>query len=66
MPHLTGIELATEAKSAIPNLPIILCSGYSDVVSSEDVAAYGIDEYLVKPFEAAELAAAIRRLLDHN
>lgn len=66
MPHLTGIELATEAKSAIPNLPIILCSGYSDVISSEDVTAYGVDEYLVKPFEAADLAAAIRRLLDQH
>lgn len=66
MPHLTGIEVAAEAKSTRPNLPIILCSGYSDVVSSEDTAAYGIDEYLVKPFEAADLADTIRRLLDQK
>jgi CheY-like chemotaxis protein len=64
MPHLTGIELATELLKMRADIPIILCTGHSDDVSPETIKAAGIRELLMKPQSRDEIAQAIRRVLD--
>lgn len=64
MPHLTGLELAREIFSIQPDIPIILCTGFSDLISEEKAKAAGIREFVMKPLVMNEIAVAIRRTLD--
>jgi two-component system, cell cycle sensor histidine kinase and response regulator CckA len=63
MPQMTGLELAKRILAQSPNLPVILCSGYTDSVSAEMVTAAGIKAFLTKPVDHASLARMIRELL---
>ena len=47
-----------------PDIPIILCTGHSETVSTDVAKEAGIREYLMKPLAKQELAEAIRRVLD--
>ena len=64
MPHLTGIDLAGKLLKLRPDLPVILCTGYSDAVSSKTALKTGVKEFLMKPLTKQEMAEAIRRVLD--
>jgi PAS domain S-box-containing protein len=64
MPHLTGIELARKLLKIRPQLPIILCTGYSEQVSDRKAQAHGIKAFLMKPLQLQELAQKIREVLD--
>ncbi len=60
MPSVSGLELAQKALLLKPGFPIILCTGYSEVVSPEKAKAVGIRGYLNKPADYAEMATLIR------
>ena len=64
MPGMTGVELATEVLALQPELPIILCTGYSPEVSEDQARQMGISRYVAKPINRTELAQAVRELLD--
>ena len=64
MPGLTGYELAQELMRARPDSPIILCTGYRDLVTAESALAGGIRAFVIKPLNRATVAEAIRRVLD--
>jgi CheY-like chemotaxis protein/two-component sensor histidine kinase len=64
MPDITGISLAREILVVRPDIPIILCTGHSENVSSEKVKEIGIREFLMKPLTKRELVGAIGRVLD--
>lgn len=64
MPQLTGEALAREILAIRENIPIILCTGFSDVFDEESARAMGIRGYLHKPTVGAELAAVVRQVLD--
>lgn len=64
MPQITGMQLAGDLLSIRPDLPIILCTGYSDLVDELKAKANGIHEFLLKPFLPEVLAGAVRRVLD--
>ncbi|OPX93957.1 MAG: Blue-light-activated protein [Syntrophorhabdus sp. PtaB.Bin006] len=66
MPDITGISLAREILVVRPDIPIILCTGHSESVSSEKVKEMGIREFLMKPLTKRELVGAIGRVLDAN
>jgi CheY-like chemotaxis protein len=61
MPGMTGTELAREAQSQRPSLPILIISGYAEL---EDVAPDL--PRLTKPFRETELAAALAGLRTHS
>ena len=63
MPHLTGEELAREMLRLRPDLPIILCTGFSAAVSPEKARAMGIREFIIKPVPTRTMAETIRRAL---
>jgi signal transduction histidine kinase/ActR/RegA family two-component response regulator len=66
MPLMTGDKLAREMLGERPDLPIILCTGYSEGLSFESAKAMGIAQFLMKPFTMGEGAAAVRGLLDRR
>jgi CheY-like chemotaxis protein len=67
MPNMTGIELAKRMMSIKKDIPIILCTGFSEVISSESAKAMGIREFVMKPIIKSEMAETIRRVIaDHE
>lgn len=64
MPHLTGLELAKQMLSIRPELPIILCTGFSSQVDAEKAKEHGIKEFMCKPLLNQEFACKVRELLD--
>ncbi len=64
MPGKTGFEIARTMLSLRPELPIILCSGYSSALSPERVTKAGIREFMMKPVSLHDLAPVIRSVLD--
>lgn len=66
MPKITGDKLAEEILSIRPNMPIILCTGYSDLISKEKIQKAGFCGYLTKPILINDLAIAVRNALDRK
>jgi PAS domain S-box-containing protein len=64
MPALTGEDLSRELLRIRPDLPIILCTGFSHVMSAEKAKALGIQAYLMKPLAIRDLVPIIRHVLD--
>ena len=63
MPVLSGKELAKEIKSLRPDLPIILCTGFSELINEANARKSGIDAFLMKPYTVGDLVRTIRRVL---
>ena len=66
MPRMTGLQLATEIMTNFPNIPIILCSGYSEAVTLEEALDAGVRRFLAKPVDMRLLAIAIREILPNR
>ncbi len=64
MPGKTGYEVARTMLALRPELPIILCSGYSSALSPERVTKAGIREFMMKPVSLHDLAPVIRAALN--
>jgi FixJ family two-component response regulator len=64
MPHMAGDWLSEKILDIRPNLPVILCTGYSDMIDENKAAALGIRKFVMKPVEKNELAQAIRSALE--
>jgi len=64
MPKMTGAELTTHVKKIRPDIPVILCTGYSDTINKGNAASIGISAYLRKPIRKKVIAKTIRNLLD--
>lgn len=66
MPGMSGAELTTEILKIRPDMPIIICTGYSSKVSEEDFMELGASEFIMKPYEKNNLAQTVRKVLDKN
>lgn len=64
MPKMTGFDLARNAKRIRPDIPIILCTGYSDLVDEESALEAGIEKYIMKPLAIYNVAETVRKVLD--
>lgn len=63
MPRMTGLQLAVEVHARRPDLPVILCSGYSEAVTPEEAHEAGVTRFLAKPVDMRMLSMAIREIL---
>jgi len=63
MPGMTGDGFALELLKLRPDLPVILCTGFSERMNIEKAGEMGIREYLMKPVNPRDLADAIRKAL---
>lgn len=64
MPGMTGDALAKELLSIKPNLPVIICTGYSQTMDQERAKQLGIKAFVMKPILINEIAAAVRKVLN--
>lgn len=64
MPNLTGEYLSKEILKIRPDIPIILCTGFSETIDEKRAKAMGIRKYITKPIALHKIAAAIREVLD--
>jgi PAS domain S-box-containing protein len=64
MPGMTGVELAREVLALRPNIPIILCTGFSSIISEKQAKAIGIKEFVLKPYSTKYIAKLTRKALD--
>ena len=64
MPDITGEQLAGELTAVRPDIPVIICTGFSDEISRETAEKSGVREFIQKPIEMRQLAKMIRQVLD--
>jgi CheY-like chemotaxis protein len=64
MPEMTGADLAKEVLALRPDMPIIMCTGFSHLVDSDSAKVAGIGAFVLKPLTKKEMARTIRRVLD--
>ena len=64
MPPPTGIELAKELLSIRRNIPIILCTGFSDLINAKQAKEAGVREFVMKPYVLRNIATTIRQVLE--
>jgi len=64
MPNMTGVQLSQKLKKIRPDIPIIICTGFSEHLSSEKARVLGIDGFIMKPVVMKNLAEIIRKALD--
>ncbi|MGL1930246.1 MAG: PAS domain S-box protein [Desulfotalea sp.] len=66
MPGMTGADIARRMIQMRPDIPIILCTGYSTVISEEKAKSMGIKEFVLKPLSKKTIAVLIRKVLDNS
>jgi len=64
MPTMTGMDLSRELLRIRPGLPIVLCTGFSDMVTEDSAKQMGIEAFVMKPLVMREIAETVRRILD--
>jgi len=66
MPRITGIDLAREIQKIRADIPIILCTGFSEWVDESRTSKLGISGFLRKPVGMRELAESVSKILAEN
>jgi DNA-binding NtrC family response regulator len=64
MLNMTGVELAKQVLLVRPDMPIILCTGFSHLVDANKAKVAGICTFMIKPLTRREIAKTIRIVLD--
>jgi PAS domain S-box-containing protein len=64
MPSMTGERLTRELIRLRPDIPVILCTGFSEMIDEEKAASLGIKKFLFKPVSMADFAMAVREVLE--
>jgi signal transduction histidine kinase/CheY-like chemotaxis protein len=63
MPKLTGTEFSKKLLKIRPDIPIILCTGYSELISEASAIEVGIRAYMKKPTDPAKLISNINEFI---
>lgn len=63
MPKMTGDVLAKEILKIRPDIPVILCTGFSEMITKEKALAAGIRDFLMKPVKIQDLAESVQKVL---
>lgn len=63
MPNITGDQLVVEALTIRPDLPTIVCTGYSSYMSKEKADAIGVSALVMKPLDKTDMAHTIRKVM---
>ncbi len=64
MPNMTGDKLTVELMKIRPDIPVILCTGYSNKINDASASEIGIRGFIYKPVVRADLAKIVRKVLD--
>ena len=63
MPHLTGIELASQLKQKKISIPVLICTGYSEFLDEKTLNLVGVSQLLIKPVQPHLLFQRVSSLL---
>ena len=63
MPGMTGMELARQMLQIRPGVPIILCTGYSNLINEEQAKENGIRGFALKPLTKKDVSLLLRQVL---
>ena len=64
MPNMTGDQLARELMSIRPDIPIVICTGFSERINKEQAEANKVKGFLMKPVVKSEMVQMVRKVLD--
>jgi PAS domain S-box-containing protein len=64
MPKMTGEKLARKILEIRSDIPVILCTGYSELITEQRAQKLGISAFVMKPLVMRDLANTIREVLD--
>jgi PAS domain S-box-containing protein len=64
MPGLTGAELVRRAKAIRPDIGVVICTGFSELLDEEQARGIGAAAYLLKPYDKRMLGAAVATALE--
>ncbi|MEN8256911.1 MAG: PAS domain S-box protein [Thermodesulfobacteriota bacterium] len=64
MPGMTGSDLARLMLQVRPDIPIILCTGYSNLIDEETAKSFGIKEFALKPLTTGLISSLLRKVLN--
>ncbi len=59
MPGMGGVALAEELRRRLPDLPVVLASGYSHVLAEEGTHGF---ELLHKPYSAEQISRVLNKV----
>lgn len=62
MPFMDGLELSELVKKELPNINIIILSGYDEFTYAQKAVSLGVTEYLLKPITPSKLLETIKRV----
>ncbi|MEA3467218.1 MAG: response regulator [Thermodesulfobacteriota bacterium] len=66
MPSMQGTELASKILAIRPNIPVILCTGYSATITEKNIKEIGIQELVMKPLSLEKFSHALKNTLRKN
>jgi PAS domain S-box-containing protein len=66
MPQMTGIQLFEKVKKIRPDIPVIICTGHSDLINHKKAKELGIAALAMKPITRQTITKAVRDALDGN
>jgi YesN/AraC family two-component response regulator len=66
MPNMTGLQLSGRLRQIRPDIPIILCTGFSENANEEVVKTHQINAFVMKPLLKKDIARVIRNVLDQK
>jgi len=66
MTNMTGDELAEKIMAIRPDIPVILCTGFSTRITEEKAKSMGIKAFIMKPMIRKDIAETIRKVIDHK
>ena len=66
MPNMTGEKLAEKLMDIRADIPIVLCTGYSEKFTRRQASDMGIQSFLMKPLVMRDLAGTVRQALSTN
>ena len=66
MPKMTGDELARSVLALRPDLPVIICTGFSTRITEQSALDMGVRALIMKPFVISDLAETVRQVLDNR
>jgi len=64
MPEMTGDQLAGAILSIRPDMPVIICTGFSERINAERAEQIGVKGFLMKPVTKFDMARMVRKILD--
>ena len=66
MPNMAGDKLSVELTKIRPDIPILICTGFSETMSEAKAAVMGIKGFVLKPIVMQDFSQKVREVLDNN